>query len=394
MVPAFRLKTRVHEFWVHKFQFIPNFLSQKFIEITAVEATTMRRYLALATILFATFFIATSSNAQSITLDLPRDSQHAKVIQRVGVTDITINYHRPLVKGRKIWGGIVPNGEVWRAGANENTTIEFTDPVTVEGKPLAKGIYGLHMIPTENEWTIIFSKTSSAWGSFTYNQSEDALRVTVKPQPAEMKEALAYEVDNVTPTSATIILRWEKVAVPFKIDVSTNELVVQSLHAQMRGLAQYTWDGWDDAATYFFTNKYNLDEALKDEDRSIAVEERFDNLINKSRILDAMNRKDDATAARNKALGMANIIQLHTYGRQLQQQGKQEEAFAIYRTNIQKNPTHWLVRTEAARLAVAKGDYDGAVKEMKLAQAAAPDPNKSIIEGLVKRLEDKQDINK
>jgi hypothetical protein len=394
MVPAFRLKTRVHEFWVHKFQFIPNFLSQKFIEITAVEATTMRRYLALATILFATFFIATSSNAQSITLDLPRDSQHAKVIQRVGVTDITINYHRPLVKGRKIWGGIVPNGEVWRAGANENTTIEFTDPVTVEGKPLAKGIYGLHMIPTENEWTIIFSKTSSAWGSFTYNQSEDALRVTVKPQPAEMKEALAYEVDNVTPTSATIILRWEKVAVPFKIDVSTNELVVQSLHAQMRGLAQYTWDGWDDAATYFFTNKYNLDEALKDEDRSIAVEERFDNLMNKSRILDAMNRKDDATAARNKALGMANIIQLHTYGRQLQQQGKQEEAFAIYRTNIQKNPTHWLVRTEAARLAVAKGDYDGAVKEMKLAQAAAPDPNKSIIEGLVKRLEDKQDINK
>ena len=170
----------------------------------------MRRYLALATVLIATCFSATRSYAQSAILDLPRDSQHAKVIQRVGVTDITINYHRPLVKGRKVWGGLVPYGEVWRAGANENTTIEFTDPVTIEGKPLAKGIYGLHMIPTENEWTIIFSKTASAWGSFTYNQSEDALRVTVKPQTAEMKEALAYEVDNVTPTSALISLRWEK----------------------------------------------------------------------------------------------------------------------------------------------------------------------------------------
>ncbi|HEY2169440.1 MAG TPA: DUF2911 domain-containing protein [Candidatus Angelobacter sp.] len=121
-------------------------------------------------------------------LDLPRDSQHAKIIQRVGITDITINYHRPLVKGRKVWGGLVPYGQVWRAGANENTTIEFTDPVTVEGKQLARGIYGLHMLPTENEWTVIFSKAATAWGSFTYNQLEDALRVTVKSQTAEMKK--------------------------------------------------------------------------------------------------------------------------------------------------------------------------------------------------------------
>jgi hypothetical protein len=354
----------------------------------------MRRYLALATVLFATVFAATRSNAQSFVLDLPRDSQHAKVMQRVGITDITINYHRPLVKGRKVWGGLVPYGEVWRAGANENTTIEFTDPVTVEGKPLAKGIYGLHMLPTENDWTIIFSKAATAWGSFTYNQSEDALRVTVKSHPAEMKEALAYEVDDVTPTSATITMRWEKIAVPFKVDVNTNEIVAQNLHAQLRGLGQYTWEGWDDAATYFLTNKYNLEEALKDEDRSIAVEERFDNLITKSRILEAMNRKDDATVARNKALEMGSIIQLHSYGRQLQQQGKQEEAFAIFHTNIQKNPTNWLVRTETARIAVAKGDYDGAVKEMKLAQASAPDQNKATIETLLKRLEAKQDINK
>src|SRR5437868_3377674 len=379
MVRAFRLNSR------------PTSLSSFEIPPGGI---TMRRNLTLTAFVIATFFAATRSNAQSAVLDLPRDSQHAKVIQRVGITDITINYHRPLVKGRKVWGGLVPYGQVWRAGANENTTIEFTDPVSVEGKPLARGIYGLHMLPTENEWTIIFSKTATAWGSFTYNQAEDALRVTVKPRPAEMKESLAYEVDDVTPTSAVFTLRWEKLAVPFKVDVDTHEIVAQNLHSQLRGLAQYTWDGWDDAATYFLTNKYNLEEALKYEDRSIGVEERYDNLMNKSRILDALNRKDEATVARNKALGMASITQLHTYGRQLQLAGKQDQAFEVFRTNIKKDPNHWLVRTEAARLAVAKGDYDGAVKEMKLALAAAPDPAKSTVEGLVKRLEDKQDINK
>lgn len=354
----------------------------------------MRRNFALTPVFIAIVFASTLSHAQSAVLDLPRDSQHAKVIQRVGITDITINYHRPLVKGRKVWGGLVPYGQVWRAGANENTTIEFTDPVTVEGKPLAKGIYGLHMLPTESEWTIIFSKASTAWGSFTYNQSEDALRINVKPAAAEMKEALAYEVDDVTPTSAVIALRWEKLAVPFRVEVSTNEIVAQNLHAQLRGLSQYTWDGWDDAATYFLTHKYNLEEALKYEDRSIGVEERYDNLMNKSRILDAMNRKDDATTARNKALGMASVVQLHSYGRQLQQEGKQEQAFEVFRTNIKKNPNHWTAHNEAARIACAKGDFDGAVKEMKLASAAAPEQIKNALDGFTKRLEAKEDINK
>ncbi len=354
----------------------------------------MRRSFALTPVFIAVAFAVTLGHAQSAVLDLPRDSQHAKIIQRVGITDITINYHRPLVKSRKVWGGIVPYGQVWRAGANENTTIEFTDPVTVEGKPLAKGIYGLHMLPTENEWTIIFSKAAASWGSFTYKEAEDALRVTVKPRAAEMKEALAYEVDDVTPDSAVISLRWEKLAVPFKVEVNTHEIVAQNLHAQLRGLAQYTWDGWDDAANYFLTNKYNLEEALKYEDRSIGVEERYDNLINKARILDAMNRKDEATVARNKALGMANVTQLHTYGRQLQLAGKQDEAFAVFRTNIKKDPNHWLVRTEAARMAVAKGDYDNATKEMKLALAAAPDLAKPTVENFIKRLEAKEDINK
>src|SRR5882724_7347871 len=123
----------------------------------------MRRNFALTPVFIAIVFAGTLSHAQSAVLDLPRDSQHAKIIQRVGITDITINYHRPLVKGRKVWGGLVPYGQPWRAGANENTTIEFSSTVSVEGKPLAAVIYGLHMIPSDNEWIVAFSKVYAAW---------------------------------------------------------------------------------------------------------------------------------------------------------------------------------------------------------------------------------------
>src|SRR5262252_4428662 len=174
-----------------------------------MEASTMRKSLTIAPLLVAGCLAAvTPARAQSALLDLPRDSQHAKVMQRVGITDITINYHRPLVKGRKIWGNIVPYGQVWRAGANENTIIQFTDPVTIEGKPLAKGVYGLHMIPGENEWTVIFSKNSTAWGSRSYDQAEDALRVTVKSRPDEMHESLTFDFDDPKPNAVSVVMRW------------------------------------------------------------------------------------------------------------------------------------------------------------------------------------------
>src|SRR5450432_3341557 len=189
--------------------------------------------------------------SETLMLDLPRASQHATVMQRLGITDITINYHRPVANGRQVWGKLAPYGEVWRAGANENTTITFSDPVSIEGQPLDKGTYGLHMIPGEKQWTVIFSKTAGAWGSFSYKQSEDALRVNVNPQSTEFHDALAYDFDELKADSAVATLRWDKVAVPFKISVNVNDLVTASLHKQLRGYAQYYWEGWDDAAGYF-----------------------------------------------------------------------------------------------------------------------------------------------
>lgn len=352
-----------------------------------------KRMLLASLAIGAQLLIASASHAQSI-LNLPRPSQHALVTQRIGITDISVNYSRPLVNNRQIWGKLVPYGQVWRAGANENTTIEFADPVSVEGKPLAKGVYGLHMIPGENEWTVIFSKNASSWGSFSYKQDEDALRVAVKPQTSEFSEALTYDFDDVKPESTLVTMRWEKLAVPFRVTVPVNDVVQTDLKSQLRGGSQYIWESWDEAATYLLTAKTNLPQALDYSNRSIQLESRFDNLLTKSQILDTMGKKDEAQATRAKALDLANAIQLHSYARQLQFQGKQDEALDLFRTNVKRYPNEWITHSDAARLACAKGDYDSAVKEMKVAVADAPDIYKSAFDRLVKRLEAKEDINK
>jgi len=354
------------------------------------------RLLALLSIVLflANFSPAQTATGETLMLDLPRQSQHAVITQRIGITEITVNYHRPLANGRQIWGKLAPYGQVWRAGANENTTITFSDPVTIEGQALDKGTYGLHMIPGENQWTVIFSKDSKDWGSFSYKQEDDALRVNVKAQAAEVHDALAYDFDDLKADSAVVTMRWDKVAVPFKVKVNVNDLVTASIHRQLHGLNQYYWEGWDDAAGYFLANKINLEEALKDEDLSIQAEVRYDNLMNKSKILEAMGRKQDAQSFRTQALEKANAIQLYVYGRQLQGDKKQDEALAIFRSNAKKFPDYWTTHLGLARVYSAQGDFDNAVKELKLSMTGAPDANKTTLEGYVKRLQAKDDINR
>jgi len=336
---------------------------------------------------------ANGNRAQSLVLDLPDASQRAQISQRIGLTDITIKYHRPLVKDRKIWNGLVPYGKVWRAGANENTTISFSDPVQIEGKALEAGTYGLHMIPNANEWAVIFSKNSTSWGSFTYDQAEDALRVNVKPVPAEVHNALTYEFDQLQPDSAVITFAWEKIAVSFKVTVDVHDVVQASLKKQLRSLAQTSWMSWNDAATYLLTEKLDPATALTYANKSIENEDRFDNEIIKSRILAALNRKDEAAAAEKKGLSLASAFQIHTYARQLMSEHRKEEAFAIFNDNALKHPDQWFVYTGLARVYSAQGKFEDAAMEMKIAFHTAPDNQKSYLDGLVRQLEAKQDIN-
>jgi tetratricopeptide (TPR) repeat protein len=337
---------------------------------------------------------ALSAMAQSAMLNLPRSSQHARITQRIGITDIIIDYHRPLVGGRKIFGGVQAYGQVWRAGANENTIIEFSDPVTIEGQPLAKGIYGLHMIPGETSWIAIFSKNHTSWGSFTYDQAEDALRVTVKPQTIDKQEALRYDFDDPKPNSSVIAMRWEAVAVPFKVEVATPEIVEASLRNQLRGRIQFEWQPRVEAANFLMDNKLSAEKAAKYADAAIANEDRFEDEIAKSWALRILGRKEAAQAAYDKALSMGSQPQIHSFARGLQAQGRQDEAFELFKDNIKKDPNSWVAHNEAARIAVTHGNFETAVKEMKLALPGAPDALKGQVSDLIQRLERRVDINK
>jgi Protein of unknown function (DUF2911) len=327
-------------------------------------------------------------------LNLPDVSQLAVTKQRIGLTDIKVTYHRPLVNGRKIWGGLVPLGEVWRAGANENTTVEVSDAISVEGQPLPKGTYGLHTIPTADTWTVIFSKMATAWGSYTYNQTEDALRVTVKPRPIEIEEALEYEFEDLKADSATMTLKWEKLAVPVKIAVSP-ETTVANIRGQMRGRAQYEWESCNQAAQFCLTHKINLDEALKWVNLSIQNEERFENLSTKADLLKAMNKPDEAKKAWDQALAKTTPQQLYSYARRLQTEKRDVEAMDIFKDVVKRYPDTPFGHLSNTRIKSAAGDFAGAAEDAKKAQAVAiSDQQKNAIKALIDRLNAKQDINK
>jgi len=319
------------------------------------------------------FFAAALPAAAQAPLTLPQPSPEASVSQTVGLTEISIRYHRPAVNKRKIWGELVPYGQVWRAGANENTTFTVSSPIKVEGQALAAGTYGLHMIPTEKEWTVIFSKMSSAWGSFTYDPKEDALRVTVTPTKAPFEERLSYAFADPSNRNSTMVLRWEEIAVPVRIEVDTPAVVVENIHKELRGLPRFSWQGWNQAANYCARNDVNLDEALQWADRSIQMNENFQNLRTKALILEKKGDAKTAETLRTKSLQIATEIDINNYGYQLLADRKIDEAITVFRKNVKDHPKSWNTYDSLAEAYVAKGDKKLAVEYYGQALAMTQD---------------------
>lgn len=240
---------------------------------------------------------AAAVRAQQI--DFPRLSPTASVSQYVGITQVTIQYSRPGVKGRQIWGALVPYGEVWRTGANENTTIAFSTAVKVEGKELAAGTYGLQTIPGEGEWTLILSKDADAWGAFEYKQENDALRAALKPRPAPDEERLSFRFDELSDNGATVVLRWEKVEVPFRVEVDTPKLVAEKAKSNLR------WQSAYQAASYCIDNDTCLEDAARWLASSRALQETFWNLRAQARLEAKRGDAKAAVAWGEKALAAA-----------------------------------------------------------------------------------------
>jgi tetratricopeptide (TPR) repeat protein len=334
--------------------------------------------------------IAGEARAQQ-NLKLPDSSPAASVSQTVGLTEIKISYHRPGVNGRKIWGALVPYGEVWRAGANENTTISFSSPVKLGGKPVAAGTYGLHMIPTAKEWTIILSNVTSAWGSYGYDAKEDALRFAVVAQPgSSFEERLSYRFDNPSENSTLATLRWEKLKVPIKIDVDTPAVVMADLRTQLRGLAQFSPNTWNQAAQYWLDHGGSLEEAQKFVERSIALGETFGNLNTRATIAEKKGDAAGAASLRQKALGLASEADLNQYGYALLGRKKVDEAIGVFQKNVLAHPASWNVHDSLAEAYMAKGDRKAAADSYgKALTLVKDDVNRKRIEQTLSRLKNK-----
>jgi tetratricopeptide (TPR) repeat protein len=316
---------------------------------------------------------------QTVLLELPRVSQRAVLTQRIGLTDVTITYHRPQSKGRKIFGNLVSYDRVWRAGANDNTIIEFTHPVTVEGQSLAAGRYGLHMVPGEKEWVVIFSTNSTSWGSFFYDKKEDALRVTVKPRQITMRETLRYEFDDLMPESAVI----------------SKEITLTALRNQMRHLAGYKSETYYEAAMYCLDNDFNYDEALGWVEQAIASNEaRFENLELKSKLLERLGRTKEAAETHAEALSLATPQQKYMLGDRLLREGKLDDAERVFTEVSKANPEAFMHFYGLARIHVKRGNKEAARKSLEQAMEHAPTPqNKAAMKRMLERLANGQTID-
>jgi len=346
-----------------------------------------------------------------LTLEPDGGNKKASVSEQIGIVKIEINYSRPGVKGRegRIWNtpvahyGFVDQGHgtstaaPWRAGANENTTISFSHPVTIEGKYLPAGKYGFFIALGENESTLIFSKVNNSWGSFYYDESQDALRVTVLNKTSdESMEWLKYDFTNQTDSSATVVMSWERRAIPFTISADTKKLQFEAFKSDFRTTRPY-YD-FISAALWCLNNNYELEQAVAWMDRAIYFrvmgEKNFRGLSTKAALLHKLNRSAEANKVMEEALPLGTMLDLHFYARTLVNQNQSQEAFKVFKMNYDKHPKEFTTTLGMARAYSAIGEYK---KALPFARAALPlspdDANKSRVETMIKALEAGKAIN-
>jgi hypothetical protein len=340
-------------------------------------------------------------------------TKKAAVSEQVGLTQVTITYHRPAVRGRegRIWGEVVHKGFIdqgfgnrkpapWRAGANENTVIEFDNDVKIEGQILPKGKYGLFIAYDPLESIVIFSKRSDAWGSFFYDEKEDALRVRVKPQPVEKSvETLKYEFSDQTPNSAVIALSWEKLSIPFKVEVDYLKQQFDAFVAESQNPRGFTPQGLNIAASWTLQNDYQLEKGL--EWATLATSPKFPGdptsfpaLSTKALILNKLGKADEAAAVIKTALPFGSVVELQQFGRQLLAAKKPQAALEVFQFNYDKNPNQFTTLTGMARGLSANGEYAKALDFANKALPLAPnDSAKQSVQAMIEKLKAGRDIN-
>jgi Protein of unknown function (DUF2911) len=364
-------------------------------------------------LLFFALQLAFSGISTAQLTGLPRGgNKRAFVGEQIGITDVTIRYSRPGVKKREghIWGELIPAGfyelcygakkpAPWRAGANENTTIEFSTDVKIEGQDLPAGKYGFFIAYGPDECTLIFSKNSTSWGNFFYDPDEDALRVKVKPVKNEKSvEWLSYRFVDQTPSSATVQLQWEKLTIAFKIDVDVIKTQIASFRKELRGdkALPENWEAWNQAATFCSANKTNLEQGLMWADSATSVTfggtESFYAWQTKAAILDSLGRKAEAADIMEKAMPFASQIQAYTYAVGLVAK-EPKKALELFKMNYNKHPNTLFTNIGMASGYSALGDYKKALGYAQKALPQAKGGNRIEIERNIRDLQNGKDMN-
>lgn len=344
----------------------------------------------LSTLKFGAIFLVISSSitaaAQGITT--PRTPSPAgNITQTIGISTVNVNYSRPSVKNREVWGALVPygwnvqgfgagNSAPWRAGANENTVIKFSHDATVEGKHVPAGSYGLFfVINKDNTGEVILSKDYRSWGSFFYNPTQDLLRSNIQLRTIPQTELLTYDFINTTKTSAELVLNWEKKQFPVKIEFAVDDIVMANAAEELKGPVGFNWQGFSTAANYALQNNTNLDTALTWINKAVAQNNTFATLSIKSAILTKLNRKDESDKVMKDALTKATEAEINLYGYQLLNQGNTDKAIEILILNTQRYPNSPNVWDSLGEAYATKGDSKNAVINFKKSLNMNPPAN-------------------
>jgi len=326
--------------------------------------------------------------AQSQGVTTPRTPSPAAVVsQTIGISNVTVNYSRPSVKGREVWGKLVPYGwnvqgfgagkeAPWRAGANENTTIKFSHDAKVEGQLVPAGTYGLFfVINKDNSGEVILSKDSRSWGSFWYDPTHDQLRAKIQLHDIPNTELLTYDFINTTKTNADLVLNWEKKQFPVKIEFAVDDIVMANATEELKGPVGFNWQGYASAANYALQNKINYEQALKWIDQAIAQNNSFATLNTKAGILRAMGNTADADKISTDAVAIANENELNLYAYQLMNQGQQDKAIEMFKLNAERHPKSANAWDSLGEGYATKGDKKNAIINFKKSLSMNPPAN-------------------
>lgn len=331
------------------------------------------------------FLMIVSFTAFSQGVTTPRTpSPASEVSQTIGISKVTVNYSRPSVKGREIWGQLVPygwnvqafglgNSAPWRAGANENTTISFTHDAKVEGKNVPAGIYGLtFVINKDNTGEMILSKDSRSWGSFFYDSKNDQQRSNITVRDHAFTELLTYDFINLTKNSAELVLNWEKKQFPVKIEFNVDDIVMANAAEELKGVTGFSPAGFTSAANYSLQNKTHLEQGLRYATTAANQNPGFNTISVRANILKEMGKNAEADSLMGKAMAMATNNELNAYGYQLMNNGQQDKAIEIFILNTKKNPKDPNTFDSLGEAYFTKGDQKNAIINFKKSLSMNP----------------------